>query len=309
MTDFDTYKLYYKSPDLATTHDTIFLYVTLNHDNSGTSGSSATTRAEQIAGEMAQIETHFTTLPNMINMGDFNTHTSTEACYQTLVAPTNLNYRYYDPPFYPDATFSYPADWDDNPATYAPCLTVSTRESSTVPNSCSGDNNGGKSWYDHIFLSANIINNANKISYIPHSFRVIGNDGNRVGVSANAGTNTSAPAAVVNDVFQMSEHYPITLDLLVNTTDNAVATAPADAEKVTVVNPVAGQLEVHVTKGLVGKSLDITCMDELGRVQMESNIPSTSETIDIPCSISPGMYFLKFSTNGQIIGQSVIQKR
>ena len=32
ITDFNTYKLYYKDPNLAKTHDTTFLYVTPTHD-------------------------------------------------------------------------------------------------------------------------------------------------------------------------------------------------------------------------------------------------------------------------------------
>ena len=62
ITDFNTYLLYYKSPGLATTHDTIFLYITLNHDNSGSGSSDATIRGNQIQGEMAQIATHFSAL-------------------------------------------------------------------------------------------------------------------------------------------------------------------------------------------------------------------------------------------------------
>jgi hypothetical protein len=246
ITDFDTYKLYYKSADLATTHDTAFIYVTLNHTNSGTSSSDATTRNTQITGEMSQIESHFSVLPNMINMGDFNTHTSTEACYQTLVSPSNLSYRYYDPPFYPDATYSYPADWDDNPTTYAGGLTVSTRESSSSPNSCSGNTGGAKSWYDHIFLSAAIINNTDHISYRPNSFKVIGNDGNRIGKSANTTPNTSAPTAILNDIFQMSEHYPITLDLLVDappTTSLSTAEQPMSCQNAP--NPFSSTTDIR----------------------------------------------------------------
>lgn len=312
ITDFDTWKLFYKSADLATTHDTIFLYVTLNHDNSGSGSSDAATRGTQIAGEMAQIETYFSNLPNMINMGDFNTQTSTEACYQTLVAPANLNYRYYDPPFYPDATFTYPADWDADPPTYASCLTVSTRESSSDPNSCSSDVDGAKSWYDHIFLSANIFNNADHISYIPHSFSVIGNDGNRTGIAVNATSpvNTSAPSDVINGIFQMSEHYPVALSLLVNTSTAAVSNILADEEKVTVMNPVDGQLVMRFTKGLAGKPVHIACTDELGRLQMQGCISAAAdETAQMPCTLSPGIYFLKFTTNGEVISQMMIQKK
>lgn len=310
ITDFDTYKLYYKSPDLATTHDSIFLYVTLNHTNSGTGSSNEATREAQIAGEMAQIESHFTSLPNMINMGDFNVHSSSEACYQTLVAPSNLANRYYDPPFYPDATYTYPADWDTNPATYAACLTVSTRESTSSPNGCSSDVDGAKSWYDHIFLSANIVTNADHICYIPHSFRVIGNDGNRVGNPVNSSpANTSAPATVINSIFQLSEHYPIALNLIVNLAPTSTAMIQPAEENVTLANPVNGFLDLHFAQHLEGKIMNMTCTDVLGRLQISKNILSTRETMHIPCSLVPGIYYLKFSTDDHFIAQMTIWKK
>ncbi len=268
ITDFNTYKLYYKSTSLAVTHDTTFLYITLNHDNSGTGSSDPATRETQIAGEMAQIQTHFSRLPNMLNMGDFNTHTSTEPCYQTLVAPADTNFRFYDAPFHPDANVAYPADWDSNPASYSPYLTTSTRESGSVPNSC-GTSGGAKSWFDHIFMSSSIVYNTAGLSYIPHSYRTIGNDGNRVGISVNdAPTNSSAPAAVISALFQMSNKYPVMIDLKVdNLATTETNTLLAEKENVSVSNPVGDQLIMHCTSDLVGKEIHLSCIDMTGRLQ------------------------------------------
>ncbi len=308
ITDFDTYKLYYKTANLATTHDSIFLYVTLNHTESGSGSSDAATRGVQIGGEMAQIETHFTTLPNMVNMGDFNVHNSTEACYQALVAPTNLNYRYYDPPFYPDALFSYPADWDNNPGDYAYYLTTSTRTGSS-PNECSNDFGGGKSWYDHIFLSSNIINKSDHISYLPHSFHVIGNDGDRLGVPViGPPANVSAPAAVINSIYQISQHYPVTLDLLVDTSAVTSANMVSKEEKVTVTNPVEKELTMRFPTSLVGKTITVQCMDMLGRMQMKSTFVLTGELERIPCTLMPGIYYLAISADGEQVSKRIVTK-
>jgi len=309
ITDFDTYKLYYKSSTLATLHDTIFLYVTLNHDNSGSSSSDATTRSEQIGGEMAQIETYFSHLPNMVNMGDFNTHNSSEGCYQTLVAPADTGFAYFDPPFYPDAVFTYPADWDNNPSFYSSALTVSTRTNSTAPNSCSTNYGGGKSWYDHIFLSSNIINNVDRISYSPHTFRVVGNDGNRLGNPANSSpVNTSVPAPVINSIFELSEHYPITADLLVHATPAATNTIYKPTQKITVVNPVQSQITIHLPIGLSEKSTNVTCTDMLGRVVMQSTVAAVQNVIELPCDLLPGIYCLRIEVAGQPAAYLKIQK-
>ncbi len=315
--DFSTWKLYYKDPALATTHDTTFLYVTLNHDISG-DGNEAD-RGAQVAGEMALIRNHFSHLANMINMGDFNTRNSDEPCYQTLTAPADTNFRYYDPPFYPDATFSYPADWQ-GAAAYAHYLSTSTRALSTVPNSC-GTNGGAKDWYDHIFLSPWIVNNANYLSYIPHSYRVVGNDGLRMNRSANdAPTNTSAPTAVINAIFQMSNKYPVMVDLLV--TSNTAGTSLPDPEippvgvvnetkatgHATIVNPVGSAITVHFSSDLVGQPVTVECVDMLGRTMMAEQLVIEKEVVQFPCTLVSGNYYLRITSGSGIICQSMITR-
>ena len=307
ITDFNTYKLYYKSSDLATTHDTVFLYVTLNHDNSGSGSSDAAIRAGQIAGEMAQIETHFTTLPNMLNMGDFNTHNSSEACYQTFVSPANPAFRFYDPPFYPDAAVSYPADWDNNPSTYARFLTTSTRLSGSAPNSC-GSSGGGKSWYDHIFVSASIINNTAGLSYVPHSYRTLGNDGNRTGISINdAPTNTAAPAGVIDALYQMSNKYPIMVDLIVSPGVTAVKDVAA-TPGINITNPVKGDLQITLPDEWADKNVTAVCTDMAGREVMHFTLAPTTGIQHVPCTLVPGAYTITFTADKLLLHRQMIIK-
>ena len=79
-TDYNTYKLYYKDPNLSATHDTTFLYITPNHDKSGDEFEGV--REMQITGAMNSIKQHFTHLANHINLGDFNVRSSEEVFYQ-----------------------------------------------------------------------------------------------------------------------------------------------------------------------------------------------------------------------------------
>ena len=136
-----------------------------------------------------------------------------------------------DPPFYPDNTVPYPAEWSDNAGGYAAELTTTTRALSNVPNSC-GTSGGAKSWYDHIFISPWLVKGSNYISYVPKSYTTIGNDGKRLGVDINSTTpqvNTSAPAAVINALFQFSNKYPISIKLVVKANRNAYSIAdPAE---------------------------------------------------------------------------------
>jgi hypothetical protein len=225
ISDFDMYKLYYNDLNINITHDTTFLYTIVNHT---ASGSSSTDRDHQVSTYMKILRAKFGYLPNVLNMGDFNTNNSSEAGYQSVISNTDSTTMMSDPSFFPDKVNQYPADWTTNASTYASFLTTSTRQSSSVPNSC-GTNGGAKSWYDHIFISPWLVKGSNYISYIPNSYQTIGNDGNRVGLSINDSskiTNTSAPSAVINAEFQFSNKYPVTIKLLIKA--NRTGSSPVD---------------------------------------------------------------------------------
>jgi hypothetical protein len=98
ITDFDLYKLYYNDPNLAITHDTTYLYVVVNHTQSGT---PSTTRDMQVSTYMADLRAKFAYFPNLINMGDFNTANSYEAGYQSVITSTDTAKQMSDPPILP----------------------------------------------------------------------------------------------------------------------------------------------------------------------------------------------------------------
>jgi hypothetical protein len=225
VTDFNLYKFYYNDPNLSITRDTTWLYVVVNHTQSG---SNSAIRDQQVTREMQAIRNEFGFLPNLINMGDFNTRSSQEAGYQAIVTFPDTTSVMNDPPFSVEKTVQYPANWDGSPNLYAPYLTTSTRLSATLPNSC-GTSGGAKSWYDHIFISPWLVKSSNYIQYMPGSYRTIGNDGQRLGVDINSqspAVNTSAPAPVIQALWQFSNKYPVTIRLVVKANRNAYS--PAD---------------------------------------------------------------------------------
>ena len=220
ITDFNLYKFYYNDPNLPITHDTTFFYVVVNHTQSG---SSSRDRDQQVTQEMQALRSEFASFPNLIDMGDFNTRSSLEAGYQAIVTSPDSSTLMSDPPYYPDKALTYPGNWDVTPYLAAPYLTTSTRQSASIPNAC-GTGGGAKSWYDHIFISSWVVKGSNYIQYLPHSYQTIGNDGNRLGINENSSTpvtNTSAPAAVIDALFQFSNKYPVAIKLLVKANRNA----------------------------------------------------------------------------------------
>ncbi len=299
ITDFNTYKLYYKDPNLSRTHDTTFLYVIPNHDMSGDENEKV--RGIQISEVMRHTKEHFSRLPNMINMGDFNVRNSDEAFYQTLTNPDDTNFQFFDPPFFPDHKFKYPANWDHNPE-YSAYFTTSTRVSATVPNPC-GTGGGGKNWYDHIFLSSWIVNNVNYIRYIPNSYRTIGNDGQRFKVSVNdknVHVNTSAPQNVIEALYQMSNKYPVMVDLEVtmNGTGKSVpdpemvGVSAGAKEDVSVTTPVGDKLVMHFPKDMIGQEITVECFAG-GESKMKKTVIVNDTEMQIKCKLAPGNYTLK----------------
>ena len=318
ITDFNVYKLYYKDALLSQTGDTTFLYVILNHTQSG--DGNAAVRGSQIDGYMQEVRSRFSHLPNMICMGDFNIRNTYEPCYQSLVMPADTAFRFYDPTFYPDAQLSYPADWDNNAAQFSKYLTTSTRQGST-PNNC-GTGGGGKSWYDHLLISPWLAGSSNYIKYIPASYRTIGNDAHRTGIAINNNstfTNTAAPAVVITALWQMSNKYPVMADFLV--TPNSTGTSPADPdltsvgvgallrnELVAVTNPVRNDVELHWPESFAGKHFALICYDLMGRIQQHSEGIVLPGNAAMPCQLNTGSYMMVLFLDGQPVLRKLIIK-
>jgi hypothetical protein len=307
--DFNLYKLYYKDHNLDLTKDTTFLYFILNHTVSGTAEVS---RDIQDSAIVKNLRKKFIHLPNLISMGDFNTHSSYEAGYQLLTATPDSSFIFSDPPFSPDHKISYPIDWETAAGLYAGYLNTSTRQS-TLPNSC-GTTGGAKDWYIHIFLSPWIVKNTNYIKYIPGSYTTIGNDGMRLGVSINDSSrtkNTSVPKEELNALYHLSDKYPIKIKLSV--TSNSTGVSPNDPDIqtptvtaieprvssiITVSNPVERFIDINFPSIMIGQEAAFKWCDPLGKniLYTESTITSEHVTQSTP-SVS-GLYIFMVQTNG-----------
>lgn len=303
--DIDLYKLYYKDPFLPATHDTTYLYVVPCHTISGTSSTGRDSQDTTIIGKLQRM---FGSMPNLIYMGDFNTHNSGEPGY-AYITQTNANTNFImdDPDFHPDAILNYPINWNSNPSAAAKELTTTTR-SSTVPNSC-GTTGGAKDWYDHILLSQWIINNTDYISYIRNSYTTIGNDGNRVGVSVNTGTNTSAPANVISAVFNFSDKYPVMVSLGVTNHPLGINNILGKQGSIRATNPVLNNsIILHFASFMNGQNVTMDIYDVCGRDLYTSAFAINSSTIIKDVSLAPGVYLLHFTSGGYATTLKIIKE-
>jgi hypothetical protein len=309
--DFDLYKLYYKDPNLATTLDTTFLYVILNHT---ISGSTTSGRDQQDSVVVKGLKNSFYHLPNLISMGDFNTHTSSEPGYELLTTTSDTSFIFCDPPFVLDHKLTYPSNWSSGSSASA-YLNTTTRQSSTVPNSC-GTNGGAKDWFIHILLSRWIANNFNYIKYIPNSYTTIGNDGKRLSISVNDSTsngkNTSAPSNVLNALFDLSDKYPIMAKLGI--TYNTTGTSPKNPvnsineiinpiDNITIYpNPTNGIFTIE-TNAATKQMVQITNIN--GQSVLSQIIKDKKNNIDIS-NLQEGVYTISISGNTGVTNRRLV---
>lgn len=109
VSDINLHTLYYKDPNLSANHDTTFNII-LIHAKSGY--NNANIRAIETGAVMSWLNSHVTAPGNYIFMGDFNTHSSSETCFQNMINSSNINTRFYGPPFQSSKLENNPTDFE-----------------------------------------------------------------------------------------------------------------------------------------------------------------------------------------------------
>jgi endonuclease/exonuclease/phosphatase family metal-dependent hydrolase len=135
---------------------------------------------------------------NVIATGDYNVYGASEPAYQTLVTNGPLR----DP-------LNRPGEWHSD-STFAALHTQSTR----------GTDGGMDDRFDHQMVTPGILDGEG-FSYIgptspgtagAHSYRAFGNNGTCFNGSVNKSTNTAQPRAVLDALFNASDHVPVVAD-------------------------------------------------------------------------------------------------
>lgn len=302
VSDIDLHKLYYLSSNLPHTHDTQFINIILVHLLSG-SGSDQD-RATEIQGTMAYLKANYPALTNYIIMGDFNVQNSMESCYQQVVNPTDSNYKFYDP-------INQPGDWNTYPNKFAMYLTQSTRLNTIAD--C-GANGGISERFDQILLTKNLIKGLDSIQYVNGSFKVIGQDGKHTGTSLNVSpTNKSAPAYIIDDLYNMSQHLPVELKLLVWEKNAVITTAintPVFENEIHIINPVDNKLYINAENATLfsNKSFILNLFDIYGRTVLNTAFILKNENEFDLTGLRRGVYLLRLSNaSGDVFNRKLIK--
>jgi hypothetical protein len=207
LRDINEYVLYYKSDDLASTPDTTFFYVYVCHLKAST-GFEAERNAE-----ITQLKNYMATRPDRENIligGDFNFYGSDiEPAWNNVLSGSGVTI--VDP-------INSPGHWNSNIA-FADIHTQSTRTASFG----SGSTGGCDDRFDFIFMSPDLNSWANDAKYIAGTYRAVGQDGNHYNDALiDAPWNMSEPASVIWNLYNMSDHLPVYMEIEVQKISNAL---------------------------------------------------------------------------------------
>lgn len=282
--------LYYNSQELESQHDTVFIRIMQAHLKAGSTSSDQ----DQRAAETSIIMNYLNSLGNSKNtilMGDLNVQSSTETCFQNLINYSNSNVRFYDP-------VNKLGTWHDN-STYAIYHSQSTQLNS---NNCTAGG-GLDDRFDFILASFAIMNNLYKMSYVPDSYKVIGQDGNHFNQSVNYNQNSSVPSTVLSALYNMSDHLPVTLKLAVDQTP-AIGFTNENFDNFTI-TPVSwiGDELILKFQGEYSGKMNINIYDIFGRKIYTSSKLLTNNnhyiTLYVPV-VTNGLFLIKCNLKGII---------
>ncbi len=278
----DIYTLRYIDTNLAIHQDTTHIHVIAAHLKAG---NTATDRAERaLATDTLMAYLAATNASgNYVMAGDFNLYNSNEAGYQNLINYSVPAVRFYDP-------INVPGPWS-NDSRFAITHTQSTR---TTGGCAAGG--GMDDRFDFILASDEIMNNTDKMRYIPNTYKALGQDGNRFNGSITNPTNNSVPTAVSQALFTMSDHLPVLMDvevslpLLISLDENSQSILSTD---ILFQNPSDGRLSIRFKTNHSIQLLEV--QDLSGRVVARQSI-SSNNNIEVDLSfLSKGTYFLRFT--------------
>ncbi len=301
--DITAYRLYYKDEQLAQTRDTTFLTVIMVHLKAGNNTDDQRTRAE----ETRSIVNYLNSIggkDNYLLMGDMNLYSSAEEAYTNLINSPDPASRFYDP-------VDSPGDWNES-QDFAHLHTQSTRRSSQGDGGAFG---GLDDRFDFILASGSVMDNESGVGYIPGSYTTVGQDGKRLNNSVNSRNppNLSAPAHVIEALYEMSDHLPVYADFVVKPLKrNQVPGIRDDACDLYVVNPVADNIEFSFCTSNAHRDVTIHLTDLTGQFILTEkqfvSQPGTLQTLTLPHRLLPGIYVLTVTnSHGQTIRKKLLK--
>ncbi len=288
--DIDIFKLNYTS---VTQPEPVELNCIVAHLKAGSDYEDEVERANE-TNKLMNYLNNSSASGNYLMAGDFNVYTFSEAAFQNLILHSNEDIRFYDP-------ISKLGSWNNN-SYFASYHTQSTHTSSSCFSGGGMDDR-----FDFILVSDEVLYGTEKMKYFVGSYKALGQDGNHFNSSLiSSPSNTSVPADVLNALYDMSDHLPIVMKLVIG--DNLSVNKIQDRRfSVSFQNPVKDKLELVIKcKEPVSLTLEFQNLQGQSLYSKSTNIKKDNTPILIPVeNLKTGIYFLKLTDE---TGFSVIEK-
>ena len=277
LREISAYQLYYKHPELGPLADTIYLHVFGMHLKAG-AGYFDQRKAEALT--LKYYLNDQGTPENIIAGGDFNFYSGFESGCQAMLDGAGVNL--YDP-------IDQIGNWSNNDG-YADIHTQSTRTASFG----GGAGGGMDDRFDLIFISEDVFNNENGLTFLEGSYQALGQDGGRFNASIITPFNASLPDSVSSALYYASDHLPVLLRVVTDYTANT------HEEKLT-----AASIQVkynayghHFAFSKTVQNGELIIYNQIGQLIDRYNVKNTNLTT-IQKSLKPGLYYLQAQLDGE----------
>jgi exonuclease III len=291
--DIDVYSLYYLNEGLLD-GDTIFIHCIVGHLKAGTSSSDEQKRKIMTQNALDYLEENGRT-GNYLFMGDFNVYESDEDAFQLMITNDDPVFRFNDP-------VDEVGDWHVNPV----YRHVHTQSTHTNSGNCHAGG-GMDDRFDFILMNEVLKNEGDNMYYLEDSYKALGQDGLRLDGSLLDPPNTSLPAYVLDALYNMSDHLPVVMDIVVEETMGIAMPWYTQELQVVFNNPVKDLLQLRFGAGIGGMA-DLSLISMAGSQVYDEQISVSASGISVSLSHLPsGMYFLRIvSSQGVYTGKVVI---
>ena len=276
--DIDIYSLYYLNDQLLE-GDTIFIHCIVAHLKAGTSSSDKIDRKNMTQNVLDYLESNGRS-GNYFFMGDFNVYDAAEDAFQLMISNNDPVFRFYDP-------VDEIGDWHESPS-FRHVHTQSTHVSTGYCHSGGGMDDR----FDFILMNEIVNSQDDKIYYLEGTYRALGQDGSRLNGSLIDPPNTSLPAYVLDALYNMSDHLPVVMDVVV---DESLGTDDIGylIFDIRYANPVKDELKLYFSQ-ISAEEVMISLHSTSGAVvYQEQCYLSGNTTLSVPTNDLPsGMYIL-----------------
>ncbi len=228
---------------------------------------------------------------NYVFLGDFNLYTSNEEAYQNIINPSNSSYKLYDP-------VNHSGNWHNNYNSRY----YHTQSSHSSTNCAVGG--GLDDRFDFIMMSEYIKNGTNHYQYVSNSYTTVAQDGNHYNDAINFGTNNSGvPENVINAIYNMSDHLPVTMEMEVD--QNTSSVNKISNLEVKYNNPVLNNLDLTINSN---KILNLQIFSIRGKLifNTRKNFNRFKSPIDLSF-LKPGMYIMRISGKEINLSKKIIK--